>query len=330
MGRIFFIPGVLVLAAAAAAGGAWYWLTSGFEARGPLREDMVLIVPKGAGVNAIADDLASAGIIADARIFKYGHRFLAAPGAMRAGEYRFPAAISTAGAIKLLQSGRTVVRKITLAEGLSNHEIAAVLERTPGLTGALGGFPEEGRLLPETYHFSFGDSRAAVIARMAKAATELMAALWPARAADLPIKTPAEALVLASIVEKETGVAAERARIAGVFHNRLRKGMRRQSDPTVIYGLTHGRSVLGRPLTQSDLKSDTPYNTYVIKGLPPAPIANPGRAAIEAVLKPMSTKDLYFVADGTGGHAFAETLAGHKKNVAAWRKIERARRQQAQ
>ena len=330
MGRIFFIVGMCVVVISAAVGGGWLWLTRGFDAPGPLKSDVTLIIPKGSGTGSIANNLVSAGIIGDPLIFKLGHRFLSAPGPMRAGEYRFLAGLSAAGTIKLLQSGKTVVRKLTIAEGLSNAEIATLISRAQGLTGLTGPLPAEGGLLPETYHFSFGDRRSTLVARMRGAMTKLLGELWPKRAPNLPIKTPEAAMILASIVEKETGAAEERPRVAAVFHNRLRKNMRLQSDPTVVFGLTLGRTPLGRPISKADLKSETAFNTYVIKGLPPGPIANPGRAAIESVLRPAITDELYFVADGTGGHAFAKTLKQHQRNVVKWRKIEKARRKTSQ
>jgi len=329
MRRVLLIIGVLVIAGLTGTGGGWFWLKSAYEQPGPLKRDTVLIIPRGAGAGAIAGNLLSAGIIDDPMVWKFGRRLFASTAPLRAGEFRFPARVSVAAAVGILQGGKTVVRKVTVAEGLSNAEVATVLSRTPGLTGLPGPLPPEGRLLPETYHFSFGDTRAALVGRMKGAMDALLADAWAKRAPGLPIKTPAEALVLASIVEKETGVKAERARVAAVFLNRLAKGMRLQSDPTVIYGLTLGAGALGRPISKADLKSQTPYNTYVIRGLPPTPIANPGRAAILAVLNPAETTDLYFVADGSGGHAFAKTLKEHLRNVAKWRKIERARRKAA-
>jgi len=326
MRRIFIVAGVVICLSAAGAAGGWHWLTSGFDEPGPLIDPATLIIPKGTTPDTIAANLRSAGIIDDLRIFKWGRRFLATKKPLRAGEFKFSPRMSTAAVIRQLQSGKTVVRKVTIAEGLSNAEIADVLSRTPGLTGLPGAMPNEGSLLPETYHFSFGDARAGIIKRMRGAMTQLLAEAWPKRTLKLPLKTPAAALVLASIVEKETGVAAERQRVAGVFINRLRKGMRLQSDPTVVFGLTQGKGGLGRSITKADLKSQTPFNTYVIKGLPPSPIANPGRAAILAVLNPAPTQDLYFVADGSGGHAFAKTLKQHQRNVGKWRKIERARK----
>ena len=195
-----------------------------------------------------------------------------------------------------------------------------MLAATPALAGEMAPVPAEGSLLPETYHYGRGDRRAALIARMAAAMDETLAELWQGRAEGLPFDSPPAAMVLASIVEKETGLAAERRHVAGVFVNRLRRGMRLQSDPTVIYGLTGGAGPLGRPLTRADLETDHPYNTYRIDGLPPHPIANPGREAIAAVLDPLPTGDLYFVADGSGGHVFAPTLDEHNRNVANWRR----------
>ncbi|MBT6096092.1 MAG: endolytic transglycosylase MltG, partial [Rhodospirillaceae bacterium] len=251
------------------------------------------------------------------------------PKPLRAGEYAFPAALSPAEAARILQSGRTVQRRVTFAEGLTRAEVASTLAAAAGATGAVGPLPQEGWLLPETYHYAFGDSREALLKRMNDAMVALADKLWSERAPDLPIKSVHEAVILASIVEKETGVASERPRVAAVFINRLRLGMRLQSDPTVVYGLTFGEKPLGHGLTRADLQSRTPYNTYLIKGLPPTAIANPGRAALESVLHPADSKDLYFVADGTGGHAFARTLKGHNANVAKWRRIERARKKKS-
>jgi len=330
MRRVLISLGVLSVVAIGVVAGAWHWLVSDYETVGPLSEPTTLIIPKGTGENAIAEALRGGGIIDDIRLFKLSRRLLAAPDSLRAGEYAFPAGVSVAAAIGILQSGKTIVRRVTIAEGLTNAEIVNLLNKTPGLSGLAGPLPGEGRLLPETYHFSYGDRREELVRRMARSASEVLAVLWRKRASGLALQTPAQALILASIVEKETGKDGERARVAAVFHNRLKKGMRLQSDPTVIYGITQGQGALGRPITKSDLKTPTPYNTYVIKGLPPTPIANSGRAAIEAVLNPATTKALYFVADGSGGHAFAETLSEHNRNVAKWRKIEKARRQKVQ
>ncbi|MHA1151089.1 MAG: endolytic transglycosylase MltG [Alphaproteobacteria bacterium] len=306
------------------AGGlfAFYGLDR-FERPGPLAADTVIYIPQGAGVEAIARQLHEAGAIEDPLMFRLGVRLLRAGHELRAGEYLFAAALSTRDTIDLLRRGETVVRRLTLAEGLTSHEIVALVEQAEALEGRVDIAPPEGSLLPETYHYARGDRRAEVIARMGRARDRLLSELWLARAPNLPVATPEQAVVLASIIEKETGVAAERARVASVFVNRLRKGMRLQSDPTVVYGLTGGKGPLGRALTRKDLQAPSPYNTYLNPGLPPGPIANPGRASLEAVLDPAKTAFLYFVADGSGGHAFAKTLAEHNRNVAKWRKFKK-------
>ena len=241
---------------------------------------------------------------------------------LMAGEYDFPAGVSAASVRDRLLAGRTVVRRLTVPEGLTT---AAVLDLVRSAEGLSGEPPEagEGRLLPETYHYSYGDSRPDMVARMQRAMDEALARLFRDRRAGSPLRSEAELLTLASIVEKETGVSAERAEIAGVFVNRLRRGMRLQTDPTVIYALTGGRRALGRPLTRADLRTDHPYNTYRVHGLPPGPIANPGLAALEAAARPAETDALYFVADGAGGHLFARTIREHNRNVARYRRLSR-------
>jgi UPF0755 protein len=226
-------------------------------------------------------------------------------------------------AMALIVSGKTVVRRLTVAEGLTTAQVLDLLDATDGLEGRIAERPPEGSLLPETYHFSYGDSRQGMVERMQRAMRETLDRLWRKRRADLPLKTKQQALTLASIVEKETAVPHERPHIAGVFLNRLRRGMPLQSDPTVAYALTGGKVPLDRALASADLKTDSPYNTYVSRGLPPGPIANPGRESIAAVLQPLDTDDLYFVADGGGGHAFARTFQEHLRNVQRWRKVER-------
>ncbi len=212
--------------------------------------------------------------------------------------------------------------KVTLAEGVTSWQVVDALSRADFLTGDLKDVPAEGSLAPQQYEVIRGEARADLVAEMIANQAATLAELWDKRADGLPYKTPEEAMVMASIVEKETGVPEERPRVASVFLNRLEQGMKLQTDPTVIYGLTKGQGVLGRGLRRSELRSNTPYNTYVIDGLPPGPIANPGRSAIEAALNPEKTEYLFFVADGTGGHVFAETLAEHNKNVEKWRAIE--------
>lgn len=329
MRRLLLVACVLALPTLiAAAGVAAYLVMTAFERPGPLAEEAVVLVPRGAGLSGIAGHLEQAGVIEDARVFEIVVRFEGTARSLKAGEYSFPAAVSMRDAMELLQSGRTVVHRITLPEGLTSHELIALLNAADGLAGEIDRVPPEGVLLPETYHYSRNDPRGDILDRIMAARDEVLGELWEQRAEGLPIASPEEAVVLASIVEKETGVAEERQLIAGVFINRLRKGMPLQSDPTVVYGITKGAAPLGRLLTRKDLKTPSPYNTYTIKGLPPGPIANPGRAALAAVLSPAETEYLYFVADGSGGHAFAKTLQEHNRNVAKWRKIQRQQRQQ--
>ena len=305
--------------------GTGFWVYGGFTRPGPLQHDTILIVPPSTGINIIAKELASRGIISKAFIFSVGVKFFSEQEVMKAGQYLFTAHLSSRDVVKLLQTGKTVVHRITFAEGLTSTEIAAQLALTEGLTGDLSLPIAEGSLLPETYHFSYADPRSGLIKRMRKGLSKLMMGLWPYRDANLPFKSQREALILASIVEKETGKPSERAHIAGVFINRLRKKMRLQSDPTVVYGITKGQGPLGRSLRRSELRKKTAYNTYTNYGLPPTPIANAGRKSIEAVLHPMKTNDFYFVADGTGGHLFSRTLKQHNLNVSKWRKIEKLR-----
>jgi UPF0755 protein len=328
MRRLGIIAAVAVAFVAVAAGGLWVYLQQQFEAPGPLQQEAVVIVPRGAGLVAIADDLAAAGVIADPDIFALGVRLFADARALRAGEYAFAPGSSMKEAAELLASGRTVVHRLTVPEGLTSVEVVALLQAAEPLDGEIATVPPDGALLPETYHFHRGDSREAVLERMRQSMSEALAELWEQRAGNVPLQSLEEALILASIVEKETGVDSERALVAGVFVNRLHKGMPLQSDPTVVYGITEGKAPLGRSLTRQDLAEPTPYNTYQIAGLPPGPIANPGRAALAAAVNPTATEYLYFVAAGDGSHAFAKTLAEHNSNVAKWRKHLRSLQKQ--
>lgn len=315
---------ILALIAAGVAAFGYVELNKRIDAEGPLAEDAILWVERGDGVSRVSSKLEEMGALDDARVFKLAARLESLAPELRAGEYEIDANASAADIITVLKDGKPLLRFVTVAEGLTTKQIIAVVNDAPLMEGTVSLSPAEGDLLPETYAYQRGDTRDTVIERMAKAHDDVLAELWAERASDLPIDTPEEAVILASIVEKETGLADERPRVAAVFVNRLRRGMRLQSDPTVIYGITGG-DPLGRGLRRSELDRETPYNTYKIRGLPPTPIANPGRAAIAAVLNPPETDDLYFVADGTGGHAFAKTLDEHLRNVAAWRRIERER-----
>ena len=300
---------------------AWTQLNAYLTGPGPAREPVTVVLPRGAGVAQIADRLAEARVIRQPLMFRFAVRMHGHDRALRAGEYVFPAAVTPGGVIGMLTRGETVARRLTVAEGLTVAEVYALLDSAEGLTGPLPEPPPEGSLLPETYFYAYGDTRAGLVRRMGRAMDDALAELWAQRAEDLPVETVEEAVILASIVDKETALDRERAKVAGVFVNRLRQGMRLQSDPTVIYGLTNGEGALGRELTRRDWRHDSAHNTYRIDGLPPTPIANPGRAALEAVLNPADVEYLYFVADGTGGHAFARTLDEHNRNVAHWRRI---------
>jgi len=306
--------------------GVFYWVKVQFDQPGPLATSTVVVIPKGEGVSAIAERLERDGVIADRRIFMTSilyFMYLKGQGSLKAGEYEFRKYATMRSVLDTMVEGKSIEHKVTLAEGLTSFQIVEKLKAHPELHGEIAEIPAEGSLLPDTYRFGRNDTRQDIVERMQAAQAKFLGKVWATRDEDIVVTTPEEALILASIVEKETGRADERARIASVFQNRIRKKMRLQSDPTIIYGLVGGKGALDGPIMQQDLDRETGYNTYQINGLPPTPIANPGRAAIEAVLRPAKTKDLYFVADGTGGHVFAPTLDEHNKNVFRWRKIER-------
>jgi UPF0755 protein len=290
-----------------------------------LAQPVNIVIPRGAHVDQIAALLAERGVLDHPLYFRFGTLLDGQGAQLKAGEFAFAARISPQQAAAVIASGKTVVRRLTLAEGITVTQAVTLLRAAEGMEGDIATVPPEGELLPDTYFYSWGDSRDRMLARQRRAMTDLLKELWEKRAANLPLKTPHEALVLASIVEKETGVPDERPRIAAVFINRLKRGMRLQADPTTIYGVTQGKAPLDRPLSRADLEAQNAWNTYVIDGLPATPIAIPGRAALQAVLNPPATEDLYFVADGSGRHVFASTLAEHNRNVARLRQIERER-----
>ncbi len=300
-----------------------------YTAEGPLTQPKLVLIETGSGVKKIAQILKSENIIQNKLVFEAAARFDNAilGNTLKAGEYEFPAKATTAQVLSMMEQGDVFDRKITIAEGLTVQQIIKRLNARTDLDGDITTIPKEGSLLPNTYHFIKGETRQDILNKMQFAMDEAIDDAWEKRVSNLPFDTKKEALVLASIVEKETAVASERGRIAGVFVNRLRKNMPLQTDPTVIYAITkgdiqeEGQGPLGRRLLTKDLRYDSPYNTYMYPGLPPGPIANPGIDAIKATLNPEENDYIYFVADGTGGHAFGKTLAEHNRNVAKWRKI---------
>jgi UPF0755 protein len=312
--------------ASAVAIAVWTQTRAFLAERGPSITETVVVLPRGAGLDEITTRLDAAGVIDRPWLFRLAVRLQGQDRSLKAGEYAFPARVTPASVINMLARGETVARRVTVAEGLTVAEVYRLLAETDGLAGELPDPPPpEGSLLPETYFYALGDERAELVRRMRQGMLELLDDLWAGRNAALPLTDRQQALILASIVDKETSLAEERATVAAVFFNRLRRGMRLQSDPTVIYGLTDGDGALDRALTRGDWRHDSAYNTYKIEGLPPGPIGNPGRASLEAVLNPADVDYLYFVADGTGGHAFARTLEEHNRNVARWRQIKNSR-----
>ncbi len=315
----------LVVLGCAAAVVVFYYAISAYQEPGPLEANTNFIVRNGAGITEIASNLERNNIVSDARVFRYlTATHLDEGESLKAGEYEIKAHASMNDIMELLKSGKSILYSVSFPEGLSVRQMFNRMNEDAVLEGDLPAtLPAEGSLRPDTYKFSRGTKRAEIIEQMAAAQQKLVEQVWDKRDPALQLKSKEELVTLASIVEKETGVPDERAHVASVFLNRLAKGMRLQSDPTIIYGLFGGDGKpTDRPIYQSDLKKDTPYNTYVIKGLPPTPIANPGRDALEAVANPWKTQDLYFVADGSGGHVFAATLEEHNANVKRWRKLE--------
>ena len=300
-----------------------------FEEPGPLPQDKIVNIPHGSGIRDIADVLSREGVIDQPWVFVGGVLVLKAREDLKAGEYQFKAHSSLRDVVETIVEGRVVAHQVGIPEGLTSQQIVARLSDDDVLTGGIREIPREGSLLPDTYNFTRGVTREQMIQRMQQAQQRLIREVWDHRAADLPIKTPDQLVILASLVEKETGKPEERTRVAAVFINRLKQKMRLQSDPTIIYGLVGGKGTLGRPITKSELEQATPYNTYLIDGLPPGPITNPGRASLEAAANPARTRELYFVADGTGGHAFSETYEQHQKNVARLRLMETDQKDQA-
>lgn len=316
-----FLACLVVLAVSGAAYG-FHVFNAYTGNSGPNEEETVVLLPRGSGVSQIINRLDEAGVIDHPLMFRLAIRMGGHDRSLKAGEYAFAPRITPNEVIAKLTEGKSMLRRLTVIEGQTVAEAMRLIDAAEGLIGELPKKPKEGTLLPETYLYSQGDSKADLIKRMQDAMTEVLEKAWAGRSGDLPIDNLEDALILASIIDKETAVAEERFKVAAVFANRLRLGMRLQSDPTIIYGLTGGEGPLDRELTRQDWKLDDPYNTYRIDALPPGPIGNPGRLSIEAVMQPADVDYLYFVADGTGGHAFAVTLDEHNDNVARWRRIK--------
>lgn len=312
------IPAFFLLMAFGLVAGDFFF----FYKDGPLPGEQAVLIPKGASLKSVTTLLAGEGVIEVPATFYWTARISGAATDIRAGEFLIPAGASQAEVLNILRKGEAILHKITFPEGLSSKQVVDLLNANLVLEGVVSAVPPEGMLLPETYLFPRGTHREEIIKEMRVNQTEVLTALWGKYDGSLGFQSVEEALTLASIVEEETAIPAERSLIAAVFINRLNKRMRLQSDPTVIYGITGGLP-LGRPIRQSELDGDTPYNTYVHYGLPPGPISNPGRAAIEAVFNPAASNALYFVADGSGGHVFADTLEEHNENVKKWRKFQK-------
>jgi peptidoglycan lytic transglycosylase G len=313
----------IVLVSMIGVGAAYVYGKQKIEAPGPLQQDKIVNIPSRAGMTDIADILQREGVIDNNRWAFIGSVFaLKARSELKPGEYAFQKNASLRDVIGIMVEGKVVQHAVTIPEGLTSEQIVARLSDNDIFAGTVKEMPREGTL-PETYKFPRGTTRDQVIQRMQQTQKRVLAEIWERRNPDIPIKTPDQLVTLASIVEKETGKADERSRVAAVFVNRLRQRIKLQSDPTIIYGLVGGKGTLGRPIKRSEIQQPSPYNTYVVDGLPPGPIANPGRASLEAAANPARTRDLFFVADGTGGHAFTETYDQHQKNVAKLRSMEK-------
>jgi UPF0755 protein len=319
--RLLTLVAAALVVGAGAAGAGWYLAQDYLRSPGPLQAETVVELPRGSGVAAIAARLAAAGAIEHPWAFVALARLTGRDRGLQAGEYVVQPGMTPEAVMALLESGRVLLHPVAVPEGLTVHEVYESLRASEVLSGDLPEPPPEGSLLPETYLVPRGEERARVVERMRAGMRAALGHLWAGRDADLPLRAPEEALALASIIEKETAKPEEYRLVAAVFVNRLRRGMKLQTDPTVIYALADGKGALGRELTRADLAVDHPYNTYVVDGLPPGPIANPGREALAAALDPAPVDHLYFVADGSGGHAFAATLEEHNRNVARWRKL---------
>lgn len=331
--RVISAVFTLSLVAMLVLGGLSFATYHQYGAPGPLNEARRVVIPTGEGRIAIAERLEREGVIANRWTFVGGHLLQSFTSGkkrleLKAGEYEIKEHASMRQVLETLTEGKSILYKMTIPEGLTSQQIVERLRSEVNLTGDVTSSPSEGSLLPDTYLFSKGTQRQEIVQRMQVEMGKALAEMWEKRNGDLPFRSPEEAVTFASIVEKETGRADERPRVAAVFYNRLKKGMRLQSDPTIIYGIVGGEGALGRPLTRADIDTKTSYNTYQINGLPPGPIANPGLASLQATFNPAQTGDLYFVADGTGGHTFSDTLKEHNSAVQKWRDTEKQDKQE--
>jgi peptidoglycan lytic transglycosylase G len=314
----------IILICMIGAGGVYVYGKKMLESPGPLAEDKTVNIPPRSGTREIAETLQREGVIdVNPWLFTGAALALKAKSDLKPGEYAFQKSASLRDVIAIIVEGKVVQHSVTVPEGLTSEQIVARLSDNNIFAGSVREVPREGTLLPETYKFPRGTPREQVIQRMQQAQKRVLAEIWERRNPDIPVKSPEQLVVLASVVEKETGRADERSRVAAVFTNRLRQKMKLQSDPTIIYGLVGGKGTLGRPIKRSEITQPSPYNTYVVEGLPPGPIANPGRASLEAAANPARTRDLFFVADGSGGHTFTETYDAHQKGVARLRAMEK-------
>jgi UPF0755 protein len=324
----FFL--MIVVLSVLGVGSAAYFGKLRYTSPGPLAEPKSVLISRGSDLDSISSLLARHDVISSDFIFSTAVRLSRQEDKLKAGEYLFEPGVSMERVLQDLVTGKAVLHAVRVPEGLTSEQIVDRLRQDPVLVGEITEIPPEGTLMPDTYKFTRGATRQQILDQMKRAQERVVAEIWERRSPDLPVETPEAFVTLASIVEKETGRGDERSRVAGVFINRLKENMRLQSDPTIIYGLFGGKGKPSdRPIFRSDLDKDTPYNTYKVAGLPPTPIANPGRASLEAVANPSRTRDRYFVADGSGGHVFAETLDDHNRNVARWRKIEQAQQEAA-
>jgi len=327
-GLIDILNGVLSLFVIAMllVGGLFFFGLNRFYSAGDIPQDTTFLVEPGSSLGLTAERLETQGLIDNRMIFQAAGMALKKQGKLKAGEFKIAAHSSMADILTELTEGVPVLYGVTVPEGFTSWQVIERINGDSHLIGEISNMPPEGSILPNTYSYIPGDTRQSVLDKMQAAQKKALDEIWAGRDPDLPIKTPEELVTLASVVEKETGVATERPQVAAVFVNRLRKGMRLQSDPTIIYGITKGQSTLGRGLKKSEIEAKTPYNTYQIDGLPAGPIANPGIESLRAAANPAKTKDLYFVAAGatpSDGHLFAENYADHRKNVAKWRAIEK-------